>query len=92
MSGVLSFGEIPLRYHFVTLVNKCHFVLRALSWPFSEACFPVPPEATGPLTIVSSNPCLSLIQKNKSAYLAGVQFCDLTSVIQRDRDQLDGVC
>jgi hypothetical protein len=42
MPVVLSFGEIPLRHHFVTLVNKCRFALRPLSW---TAPFMIPAQA-----------------------------------------------
>ena len=66
MPGVLSFGEIPLRYHLVTLVNKCRFALRPLSW---TACLMIPAQAAGASNICSSNPRFSLIQKSKSDYV-----------------------
>ena len=66
MPGVLSFGEISLRHHFVALVNKCRFALRPLSW---TACFMIPAQTAGTSNILSKNPCFSLIQKSKSDYV-----------------------
>jgi hypothetical protein len=76
MLGVLSFGEIPLRYHFVTLVNKCHFALRPVSW---TASFMIPAPAAGTSNICSSNPHFFLIEPSESDCIAlslpAFQFC-----------------
>jgi hypothetical protein len=76
MPGVLSFGGIPLQYHFVSLVNKCRFGLRPLSW---TASFMIPAEAAGTSNICSSNPRFSLIEPSESdcipLSLPAFRFC-----------------
>jgi len=66
MPGVLYFEEIPLRYHFVTLVNKCHFGLRPSSW---TVCFMIRAQAAGTSNICSSDPRFPLIQKSSLTML-----------------------
>ena len=76
MPGVMSFGEIPLRYR---LSSAGGFAVRLSSWFIPTVCFLAPAEIARPSSTNSSNLRFSLIQKSKSAHLTGVHYSDFTT-------------